>query len=222
MLHKDAEKYVRLCAECFPKAKRDFVTNGLLLRKRKSILPVLMETDTILTISLHPLTSRRQEDLVNDAVNLARQYQDKGLRLNIARSTSRWRKPYREEGAAMLPFADGDPEKSFSCCGSPCPTLHQGKLWKCPPLAYLPLIVDSLETKRFWEPYLQYKPLEIDASEEKLAAFAKGDSQFCDMCPTEPHMVSVEGIVPQAKFKDGPIKKLSRKINRLINKLKRY
>lgn len=196
LLHQDAAQYIRLCAQCFPEAQRDFVTNGLFLRKREDILAVLIETKTILTISLHTLRSTQQEAALNDALALAYQYMTKGLRLRINDCTSQWRKPYRGEGASIAPFADGDPEQSFQCCDNYCRTLHQGKLWKCPSLAYLPLIVDQLETRRLWEPYLQYEPLAIDASDAEIAAFIKGDSQFCDMCPSSRRHVSVSGVIP--------------------------
>ncbi|MCL1915248.1 MAG: radical SAM protein [Desulfovibrionaceae bacterium] len=197
LLHKDAAKYVRLCAELFSEAKRDLVTNGLLLRKREDLLAVLMETGTRLSFTLHPLVSGKQEDVVNDALDLAYQYKKKGLRLHVSKRTDKWMKGYRGEGVAILPFTDGAPERSFQSCGSAiCKTLHQGKLWKCPPLAYLPLIAEQLETKESWEPYLRYEPLGIDASDEAVAAFIKGDSRFCDMCPAQPQIVSVEGIIP--------------------------
>ena len=196
LLHKDAEKYMRLCAKCFPEAKRDFVTNGLFLRKREDLLPVLIETHTVLIISLHPLRSKQQEAVLNDALTLAYQYMPKGLCLRIDNCTNTWRKPYLGEGASIAPFTDGDPEKSFQNCTGYCKTLHQGKLWKCPSLAYLPLIVDQLETKRFWEPYLQYEPLGIDASDAEIAAFIKGNSQFCGMCSTSRQHISVPGIIP--------------------------
>ena len=197
LLHKDAEKYIRLCAQCFPEANRDFLTNGLFLRKREDLLPVLIETKTILSISLHPLRSKQQEAVLNDALALAYQYMPKGLRLLINNCTNTWQKPYLGEGVSIMPFADGDPEKSFqSCAAKYCKTLHQGKLWQCPPLAYLPLIMDQLETKRFWEPYVQYEPLRIDASDAEIAACLKGDSRFCDMCSTSCQHVSVPGIIP--------------------------
>ena len=197
LLHKDAEKYIRLCAQCFPETHRDFVTNGLFLCKRADLLPVLIETQTVLTISLHPLRSKQQETALNDALALAYRYMSQGLSLRINNSVNSWGKQYQGEGASIAPFTDGDPEKSFQVCSAKnCKTLHQGKLWKCPPLAYLPLIVDQLETKAFWEPYVQYKPVEIDASDAEIAAFLEGDSQFCGMCATSRRSVAVPGIIP--------------------------
>jgi uncharacterized Fe-S cluster-containing radical SAM superfamily protein len=174
LLSKDAEKDVRLVAECFSKSFRTFLTNGLLLRKREDIFSVLMETDTELFISLHPLASKKQEAIINDALILAFQYQEKGLRLRIRDVEDRWRRYYLGEGVAIEPFSGGDPEKSYaSCHAKNCTILHRGKLWKCPNLAFLPMIVDKLETKRIWEPYLRYEPLGLDASDEAIAAFIK-------------------------------------------------
>ena len=208
LLHKDAEKYIRLCAQCFPKATREFVTNGLFLRKREDLFPALIETHTILTISLHPLKSQQQAAALNSALALAYRYMSEGLFLRVDDTTGRWGKSYLGEGAAIMPFSDGDSEQSFQRCGcSYCKTLHQGKLWKCPPLAYLPLIVDQLETKRYWEPYLQYTPLGVDASDAEIAAFIEGDSQFCGMCAATSgrSAVSVPGFIPDIAADLNPI-----------------
>ena len=198
LLHLEVEKYLRLCAKIFPKAKKYLITNGLLLSKRDNVLAALIETDMNLEVSLHPLATERQMANMNDALALAYQYQKKGLRLKVRNSPSLWRKDYLGEKAYIRPFTDNDPARSFkNCPKAVCKTLHQGKLWKCPTLAYLPRIVDRLETKRFWEPYLQYTPLGFDASDGEIEKFIIGDSQFCDMCPTEwNHYVTLQGIIP--------------------------
>ena len=192
LLHEDAESYLRFCAECFPESERGFLTNGLLLGKRRNLLPVFIETDTTLVISLHPLLNKQQENMIDDALNLAVRYLEKGLNLRIINETKFWRKLYRGEGAGIMPFSENEPEKSLQSCRiSSTKVLHQGKIWKCPPLAYLPLIADKLETKNLWEPYLSYKPLEIDATDADITAFMKNDSTFCDMCSVEPVLIPV-------------------------------
>ena len=47
-----------------------------------------------------------------------------------------------------------------------CMNLHNNKLWKCPPIAYLNLIADrfSLSGKECWKPYLSYEGIGLDAT----------------------------------------------------------
>jgi hypothetical protein len=45
------------------------------------------------------------------------------------------------------------------------------------------MIVDQLSTKEEWTPYLAYKGLAADASDEELEAAIAGDKKFCGMCP---------------------------------------
>ena len=59
------------------------------------------------------------------------------------------------------------------------------------------MIGERFETKHLWAPYLRYEPPGIDATDEAVAAFIKGDSQFCDMCSVEYNYVSLEGIIPR-------------------------
>ena len=148
LLHKEVASYIFHCAESFPGTDIDLVTNGLLLRKREEVLPALLETNVKLTSSLHPLRNKRQEALINDALTLAYQFQKKGLRLHVSQNQAGWLKLYQGDGKNIPPFNDNRPDKSNKCCMCfECKTLHQGKLWKCPPLAYLPMVIEKLDTR---------------------------------------------------------------------------
>jgi len=57
----------------------------------------------------------------------------------------------------MMPFADGDPRSSWEVCRQ----LHEGKLWKCPNIAYLGMQAEKFSLDPAWEPYLEYVPLSM-------------------------------------------------------------
>ena len=55
-------------------------------------------------------------------------------------SVVHWLAQYKGFGDKMEPFEDNNPKSSWNACVSKlCVQLHQGKLWKCPALAYLPM-----------------------------------------------------------------------------------
>src|SRR6185436_18524483 len=99
-----------------------------------------------------------------------------------------WTRRYQGYGATMLPFADNDQRRSWEICPAKfCKQLHLGKLWKCAPLAYLPMQKAKYPLSADWDPYLRYVPLEASCSEAELDAFvALEDEAACRMCSAVP------------------------------------
>ena len=74
-----------------------------------------------------------------------------------------------------------------SCPARTCPQLFEGAIWKCAPLAYLPMQDRKYGLSEKWAPYLGYRPLAPDCSDAELAAFfAREDEPACGMCPARP------------------------------------
>ncbi len=186
LLNPELDLYLRTARECFPDSKRLVVTNGLLLTRIESILPVFIETGTRLHISIHPIP-RSEEARLTEGLALAERWLRRGLLVSYRGGIQNWYAPYRDEGPAIKPYADDDARASFAALcgkdGKSCVNLHEGKLWKCPALAFLPMVIDKLEHRAQWEPYLQYRPLAPEAGDEELAKFIALDAEFCDICP---------------------------------------
>lgn len=201
LLHPDLDKYILATKELFPRAKRTVTTNGILLDARKDLLPLMVATGTRLNISLHPVPPKWEEN-IRAALRLLDIWEKKGLIATVHHSHSDWFLPYRGSGRDILPFAEGKPDQSFDAmCRTPekrCLTLHEGKFWQCPQLAYLPLVIDKLTHKSAWEKYLAYKPLSVDASDEEFTKFLSRDTAFCDICPAV-----IEKIDPQSLLAGG-------------------
>jgi hypothetical protein len=87
----------------------------------------------------------------------------------------------------MLPFEDGRPRQSWEICSArSCKQLHDGKLWKCPPLAYLKLQEAKYNLSPKWDPYLRYRPLDTTCTDRELDDFLTlEDESVCSMCSAE-------------------------------------
>lgn len=88
----------------------------------------------------------------------------------------------------MEPFKDGQQRQSWERCPAKhYPQLFEGKIWKCAPLAYLKLQDAKYRLSDSWKPYLQYRPLESNCTDEQLAEFFQREEEsFCAMCPANP------------------------------------
>ncbi|CCQ74928.1 radical SAM protein [Magnetospira sp. QH-2] len=181
--------YVRLVAELWPDTKRLLISNGLLLYKYPDLWQTLVDTGTKLEVSCHSTTDQKYLAQFNPRlaeIEAAREEYGFDFRL---RHSENFYKAYRGEGATMKPFDDGDPAASYKVCDNrKCWTLHLGRIWKCPPLAFLGLVADKFDLYQHeeWWPYMQYKGIGLDASDEELEDFFDRRTEWvCGMCPTK-------------------------------------
>jgi len=166
----------------------ELVTNGLRLDRFPGLPAVLAETRCHLAISIH----HQSPDYVRalePAVALAKEWKrTHGISLTLRRSYQRWTRRYHGYGSAMQPFSDGDQRQSWTNCpAKTCIQLLEGKLWKCPALAYLPMQHAKYRLGAEWQPYLQYEALGPEATPAEIAAFVRReDEPMCLMCPAQP------------------------------------
>ena len=102
----------------------------------------------------------------------------------------KWQKVYKGYGENIEPYEDNDPESSWNNCptGQNCFQLHEGKMWKCAPLAFLPMMNKKYKLSEKWDRYLEYVPLSSDCTTEELQKFInRGAESYCSMCPSKPH-----------------------------------
>jgi len=98
----------------------------------------------------------------------------------------------------MVPYDDNNPESSHYICMSKfCMQLHDGKLWKCPSLAYLDMQLaktGQLDDPAYTE-YLKYKPIHPDCTDEELGAWLEVNQypeSFCRMCPASHDVIDLK------------------------------
>ncbi len=193
-LNPDLGRYLVFAASLWPDSRREVISNGLFLSRHPDLFARLRDTGTVLEISLH---SRHDQAYMARMVEVLKTVQEQaaahGVKVHVRESTNYFHVAYRGAGPGMRPFAEGNPAKSWQVCvNKGCITLHQGRLWKCPPLAFLGLIADKygLHAVADWRPYLAYDGLDLTASDEALAAFyAAAEEPVCGMCPTRPNLI---------------------------------
>jgi organic radical activating enzyme len=193
LLNPELIEILHLTKEMWPRKNEDtfeLVTNGLLLYKWPNLAQNLKDTNFRLSISIHGDNSneeykkrmKKNLDIVNKWI---KEYK---IDVSIEPSFNNWRKIYKGFGITSEPYEDNDPEESWNncLCEQDCFQLHEGNIYKCPTMAYLPL-----QKKKYgpllsekWDPYLKYIPLSADSTDQEIIDFFNRKSEsVCGMCP---------------------------------------
>jgi len=188
-IHPDLTSFCALAREMFPKSTLRLVTNGFFL-ERHPRLPEWLRADgrAILNVSIHHESPDYRKRLAPIMDLVARWQREHGIRVEYWHSSRNWTRRYHGQGAAMEPFEDGHPRRSWEICTAKfCPQVHEARLWKCAPLAYLPMQHARFGLSEKWSPYLAYRPLEPGCSDAELDAFlAREEEPSCAMCSSVP------------------------------------
>ena len=177
--------FILLAAKLWPATSCEVVSNGFFIDRHPGLFEALGETGTALQISVH----EESEEYLG-AVKLAKlkeASQKYGFSFSAHYGTDEdFYRLYKGKGPTMRPFEDGKPGASMAVCGNDtCTTLHLGRIWKCPPIAFLNNIEERFKLNAVpeWQPYLQHKGLSADASAEELRDYIRKTQYFCGMCP---------------------------------------
>jgi organic radical activating enzyme len=184
-LHKDLTKFVYLARKKWENSYIEVISNGFYLKNHPDLWIALKETQTILGVSIHHDSDPVYIEKFKETFKLINEWRDKGAPVELRPSIKRWLRQYKGFGDKMEPYEDNSPKSSWKACVSKlCVQLHEGKLWKCPALAYLPMQAEKYNLSEKWDPYLKYEPLDYYCSEEDLKKFFLRKSEsYCSMCP---------------------------------------
>ena len=189
MLNPRVSDYIRLIAELWPASNRWFITNGFFLDRRHDLMCALAESNTQLVVSLHSNSPKYRAKVQAQLVRLAHSRYADRVKAHIRDSVLFYR-TYRRSREEMRPFNDGNPRQSWLLCHNrECRTIHLGRLWKCPPIAFLGLVTGKfgLAGVEEWKPYLAYKGIAPEATDEELGLFLRREEEdICRMCPSTP------------------------------------
>ena len=181
-------EFVVLVRRHWPAANVRIITNGFFLHRHPELPATLAAVGNAdLALSIHHDGAGYLERLRPVLELLATWQRDHGTIVHTWHSHEGWTRRYLGFGAEMLPFEDGRPRQSWEICPAKnCKQLHDGKLWKCPPLAYLALQKAKYELSNKWDPYLKYRPLDAGCTDDELDEFlALEDEAACSMCAAE-------------------------------------
>lgn len=182
-MNKELAAIVRAVRAAFPSARIELPTNGFFLAKHPD-LPAALGPWARLVLSDHNAGPRFDE-----AVALARAWKD-GPEVVVRPSAGElWTRRYAGFGPTMAPLGAGDARGAWEACPARvCVQLHQGKLWKCPLVAYMGLQAARWpEAAARFPEMLAYRALEPSASDAEVRAFlAREDEPVCGHCPTPP------------------------------------
>ena len=192
LLNKDICKIVQLTREHWPTSTIDITTNGVLLDKYPKLPKYLQQYDVGLKISKHG-TNSEYNKLWETIVSTANSWKDQyGISVNLWEADVVWFKGYKGFGANIEPYEDADPQQSWDNCitGQDCWQIYEGNIYKCAPLAYVPMLNEKYKLSSKWDHYLTYSPLEPTCTDQELAEFFNRKAEsFCAMCPKNPQVL---------------------------------
>lgn len=199
LLNKEVNQWLIGCRDLMPNSQLRFTTNGTILSQKSDILDTIFDIgNCVFKISIH----QPNQFYIQEALNYVFSYTkwepvvEFGIKRWRAENNVRFQinfpntfyKTFKGNYANMLPH-NSNPAESFSiCCQQKCPLLHNGRLYKCSSIALLAkTLTDWAQHQSAWDPYLDYKGIGIDCTNNELANFIDGfgtPQDICRMCPT--------------------------------------
>ena len=220
LMNTDILKILYLMRELWSESNIILWSNGLLLKKFPELPKVLKETGIRLHISNHSTKNSQEYDRkFNECIELLKSWYEKyqpqisiqynnGKHYEFSRRDGQyyileqsvyagpegtlWEKFYHGYGKNIKPYNEGNAELSWKNCTAKCPQLYDGRIHKCAPLTFLPLMNKKFDLSKEWSHYLTYKGLTADCTDEELEEFfSREHESYCGMCPTKrPKFVS--------------------------------
>lgn len=184
-LNKELPEIIRECRKQWPFSQLQLISNGFFLKNHPTLPVILEETSCRLEISIHHRGEEYTQRLQPVCDLLLSWQMRHRFELVYRDSAPTWRTTFEGIGSEMVPFNDGNPEASYSVCvAKHCPQIFEGKIWKCPQLAYIHLVDKKYFLPTEWQKYLSYRPLYPSCSDDELYQFFKTEAEpACAMCP---------------------------------------
>ena len=197
-IHPNLTEFISLSKKNWPDAKLILQTNGFFLHRHPNLSRVLRNSNCRIHLSIHH-NSPEYVMRLKPILALLDQWREDGIDVFYENALDRWTRRYHGYGSTMKPFRDNNPRRSWEICpAKECPQLFEGKIWKCAALAYLKLQDAKYKLSPEWDPYLKYKPLDPNCTEEDLETFFdKEEESYCSMCSA-----NLEKFEPPLPFQD--------------------
>lgn len=201
-IHPRLAEFVPMVRALWPAAHLRLATNGFLLARHPDLPKALAKAgNTSLNVSVHHGSEAYRQRLAPVEALLRRWVDTHGIAVAFKPSHANWTRRYKGFGAEMEPYEDGSPRRSWKACPARfCPQILDGAIWKCPPLAYLPMQDRKYRLSDKWAPYLAYRPLPPTCSDKEMRAFfARKAESHCAMCAARPEPLAAPFPFPQRR-----------------------
>ena len=207
-LNPDLVEMVYIAHEIWPDITRQITTNGYFLDRHPGLLDAVIATRTRIGMSIHSNEPAYLKKIAPIRAGLEAFQAETGAHLFFEDVDEIWTRNYVGTGYTMRPYQDGKRRESWENCVSSrnCMQLHENRLWKCPPIAYLRMQLEkfNLTDHQDWSAYLGYASLGLEAGDDELREFLSREDEFiCAMCPASPPHVRDKTIDWRAEFRAG-------------------
>jgi hypothetical protein len=189
-LNPDLTNIINLSRSLFPETPIVILTNGFLLSKHEGLAECLLKNRVQLGVSVHENTPAYRAK-IQPALDLLSQWQRMGIVLEVWNTWQCWTKPYVDSPDGPVPFSDNNKYAAWSACNVParkCAQLRDNCVWKCPLVAYMPLVCKKLpKIASQWPELHNYQPLRLSATDNEIVDFfARGAEDVCKYCSILP------------------------------------
>jgi hypothetical protein len=187
LLNPDVIGHMEVARRHWPNSKLMLVTNGMLLHRVPDLPEAAVRLDCQIEISQHGLANGYRQ-LFSNAMAIARAWEAAwpGLAIVHRKSHTDWSRRYAIKDGKPFPFTSDEQQAYDACQQSSCTQLFDGKLWKCPSLAYFAKLEEKLKLEDMpeWQLFRDYKALSPGASDQDLKNFIHGRQiPQCGLCP---------------------------------------
>jgi organic radical activating enzyme len=192
-LHPELTKFLYITKEIWPETTIYITTNGYFLDRHPNLIKAMIDTNARMSLSVHSKDPAYLEK-VNPIRDALKKYREEtGVDLMETDVTEVWTRNYIGTGAEMKPYDDELPEESWEhCTAKYCMQLHENRLWKCAPIAYLGMQLEKfdLEYDPDWTAYMKYQSLGLEATQDEMREFLSREAEpVCGMCPAKPPFI---------------------------------
>jgi len=178
---------IQLARAMLPSVPLMLVTNGLLLHEHAGLPHILKDSRVFVLISLHADPKKNTEQA--QLLQLISKWRSLGISISSSPSWDNWIESFSGRGPLMIPTGNGDAFSAWNSCPAAqhkCFQLMDGLIWKCPLVAYLPLVKKKfpLLSSR-WDPALSYQALKPSATDDEIVEFfRRREEDVCGLCPS--------------------------------------
>lgn len=184
-------------------------TNGLLIDRMPDLDLLgrrLSECNVGIKLTVHSQNAVYQQQIQKVYDILKNWETSYGLSVIVRDQSNSWTRRYFEDTNGVIsPFNDKRPRQSWNCCI--CRTSRQlvdGKIYKCPQIAYLPYMKKLNKTSPAFDRYLSYVPISYNATYSELKKFfhVANNAEFvCGMCPASHEYITDDEKNSKNRFK---------------------